>query len=68
MHANVLHKLYNYICVNTAGKLQIILDRRLNQDDSRGLGEAMKDNKITESKFFVMIEQRTSTSEHVSSC
>lgn len=39
------------------GELQIILDRRLNQDDNRGLGEPLRDNKITRSQFYILVEK-----------
>ncbi|KAI6243510.1 Alpha-mannosidase [Aphelenchoides fujianensis] len=41
----------------TAGSIEVMLDRRLNQDDDRGLAEGVLDNKRTESRFRLLIEQ-----------
>ncbi|XP_067941303.1 alpha-mannosidase 2x-like [Watersipora subatra] len=46
------------------GELQVILDRRLSQDDNRGLGEPLKDNKRTESKFFILVEEKTAAGDN----
>lgn len=35
---------------------------RLNQDDNRGLFQAVKDNKVTASSFYLTVEKRTSNS------
>ena len=43
----------------------MILDRRLSQDDNRGLGEPLKDNKRTESKFFILVEEKTTAGDNV---
>jgi len=35
-----------------------MLDRRLDQDDNRGLGQPVHDNKKTVSKFIILLEER----------
>uniref|UniRef100_A0A914I3C6 Alpha-mannosidase n=1 Tax=Globodera rostochiensis TaxID=31243 RepID=A0A914I3C6_GLORO len=38
------------------GELQVMLDRRLAQNDGRGLGEGVQDNLLTESRFNLLLE------------
>lgn len=48
------------------GQLQIILDRRLAQDDNRGLDQAVQDNKPeTSSQFKLILESMSSTGENL---
>ena len=39
------------------GTLEVILDRRLSQDDNRGLGQGVMDNKRTPANFRLFVER-----------
>ncbi|TKS85126.1 Alpha-mannosidase 2x [Collichthys lucidus] len=41
-------------------ELEVVLDRRLQQDDNRGLGQGVTDNKLTASLYHLLLEDRRS--------
>ena len=55
----------SYIICNT-GELQVVLDRRLYQDDNRGLGQGVTDNKVTPANFRLVLQRFKSPHEPVS--
>lgn len=44
--------------MTSAGALEVMLDRTLQQDDNRGLGQGVTDNKLTESLYHLLVEDR----------
>uniref|UniRef100_A0A3Q3XLF8 Alpha-mannosidase n=1 Tax=Mola mola TaxID=94237 RepID=A0A3Q3XLF8_MOLML len=48
-----------------AGELEVILDRRLQQDDNRGLGQGVTDNKLTASLYNLLLEDRRGRAQEV---
>uniref|UniRef100_A0AAQ4QAA2 mannosyl-oligosaccharide 1,3-1,6-alpha-mannosidase n=1 Tax=Gasterosteus aculeatus aculeatus TaxID=481459 RepID=A0AAQ4QAA2_GASAC len=45
------------------GELEVVLDRRLQQDDNRGLGQGVTDNKLTASLYHLLLEDRRGGAE-----
>lgn len=47
------------------GELEVVLDRRLQQDDNRGLGQGVTDNKLTASLYNLLLEDRKGGAQDV---
>lgn len=41
------------------GHIEVMLDRRLNQDDNLGLGQGVLDNRLTKHIFRILLERKT---------
>ncbi|XP_035995760.1 alpha-mannosidase 2 [Fundulus heteroclitus] len=48
-----------------SGELELVLDRRLQQDDNRGLGQGVTDNKLTASLYHLLLEDRRGGAKEV---
>lgn len=47
----------------TPGQMEIMMDRRLMQDDNRGLFQGVKDNHLTPHTFFLILERKIKNCE-----
>ena len=52
-----IEKVTNIFTLYPIGTLEVILDRRLSQDDNRGLGQGVQDNKRTPANFRLFVEK-----------
>ena len=43
----------------SSGQFEVMLDRRLVQDDNRGMAETVTDNLVTPNSFFILLERKT---------
>ena len=47
----------------SSGQLEVMLDRRLMQDDNRGLFQGVQDNRVTPHHFVLLLERQISGSK-----
>ena len=70
MRMNILTAQPLGVASQDPSSLQVFLDRKLDQDDNRGMEQAMDDNILTSSKFVVFFETKNKKfgegSEHLS--
>lgn len=50
--------MFTWLTSTCPGELEVVLDRRLQQDDNRGLGQGVMDNKLTASLYHLLLEER----------
>ncbi|KAK2160312.1 hypothetical protein LSH36_136g04043 [Paralvinella palmiformis] len=57
LYRATVHTAYSHGASSlSSGAMEVMLDRRLNQDDWRGLGAGITDNVVTPSQFILLIE------------
>lgn len=59
MFEGLILKQVSPMLLLSSGQLEVIMDRRMMQDDNRGLGQGLKDNKKTANRFRLLLERRS---------